>query len=174
MSGAGDPYGQPAHDAGALIPPDPLTYNEFLEMFNELLDRHHAQSIQYANRVLTVGYAGYFGLWAMAKEHIGANAARWSVLLVAISLTVFIVFEVAKMVATAQAQKARVAAKSGKHRDFKDLVATMRAAERDAAAAGRRIDQYWPKVLLACGGTAAIGGIILMVALVLGLFRGPA
>lgn len=57
------------------------------------------KSTAYTNLMLLRGYAGFFGLWQLAKKFLSKQqVVLWATLLVLISLGSFIVFEVAKMI----------------------------------------------------------------------------
>ena len=70
--------------------------HELLEAQKELLSSSYSKAGAYTNMVLGLGYAGFFGLWALTKEYLTNGQVLWSALLIAISLFTFILFEVYK------------------------------------------------------------------------------
>ena len=70
-----------------------LTKDDIEKNAEELLKK--AQ--HYNNFILVSGYAGYFGLWQITKEFLIKELVLFSSLLVLVSLTIFIVWEIVKM-----------------------------------------------------------------------------
>jgi hypothetical protein len=56
------------------------------------------KSAAYTNLIVLAAYAGFFGLWQLTKDYLPKNLGLWSALLMLISVAVFVIFEVVKMV----------------------------------------------------------------------------
>ncbi|MEY4713332.1 MAG: hypothetical protein RIS88_2782 [Pseudomonadota bacterium] len=52
----------------------------------------------YTNMLILAGYAGFFGLWQLSKDYLTHKQTLAAALLALASLTVFVLFEVSKMV----------------------------------------------------------------------------
>lgn len=64
------------------------------QMLSTMYDRTHT----YNSIILVIGYAGFFGLWTLIKDHISSRQALWGALLISISLIALIFFETYKMI----------------------------------------------------------------------------
>ena len=71
-----------------------------LEIHIKLLTAGYDKSAAYTNGVVVVGYAAFFGLWTLTKQYLDRDLALWAALLILTSATVFVFFEVYKMVFT--------------------------------------------------------------------------
>lgn len=56
------------------------------------------KSAAYTNLIVLAAYAGFFGLWQLTRDYLPKTLGLWSALLMLISVTVFVIFEVVKMV----------------------------------------------------------------------------
>jgi hypothetical protein len=56
------------------------------------------KSAAYTNLIVLAAYAGFFGLWQLTKDYLSKEVALWSALLMLISVFVFVVFEIVKMI----------------------------------------------------------------------------
>ncbi len=78
---------------------------EFRKQKEELIDTQikiasaiYDKSINYTNLIIMAGYAGFFGLWSSTKNFLTPKQVFWSVLFMIISISVFVFFEVGKMI----------------------------------------------------------------------------
>jgi predicted histidine transporter YuiF (NhaC family) len=85
MNGAADP--QPTEPAE-----DPI------KAVTRFLDEQHDREGRYTQTVTVVGYAGFLGLWQIAKDYVTAAEARLALVLMLVSLTLFVLWEVVSMV----------------------------------------------------------------------------
>ena len=60
----------------------------------ELIAHAFGQAQAYTNVVLLAGYAGFFAIWSFLKPELSKGQVLWSALLVSLSLTAFILWEV--------------------------------------------------------------------------------
>ena len=64
----------------------------------KMLTVAYDKAASYTTVVIFGGYAGFFGLWQLVKEHLSTQQVLWSALLVLVSLVAFVLFEVVKLV----------------------------------------------------------------------------
>lgn len=68
----------------------------------------------YTTVIVFGGYAGIFGIWQLTKEYLSKQQALWAALLILISLTAFVLFEVYKMIRVSSLTIAKAQALSSK------------------------------------------------------------
>ena len=88
------------------------------QMLSTMYDRSHT----YNSIILVIGYAGFFGLWTLIRDHISSGQALWGALLISISLIALIFFETYKMIFSSWLiwtwQKNLIEIELGQHYDF--------------------------------------------------------
>lgn len=70
---------------------------EIIEAQTKVVTASCNSAAAYTNLIMLGGYAGYFGLWQLTREHLSKTQALWVALLILISLLTFIAFEVIKI-----------------------------------------------------------------------------
>lgn len=73
---------------------------EFIETQIKVLSATFDKAVQYTNLVIVAGYGGFFGLWALTKEYLTPTGVRSAALWMLGSGTIFVAFEVFKMIGT--------------------------------------------------------------------------
>ena len=131
------------------------------------------KAIAYTNLMIIGGYAGVFGIWQLAKEHLTKEQTLWSALLVLISLTTFIVFEVVKMVFISRAlqAKSKVLNSPQARRTPEQLLKQLQDLEATQQIGSTRFHVYWAITVMVAIATALAGVAILGYAFVSGLLR---
>jgi len=74
--------------------------DEIVETQIKIFSALYEKASAYTQLIIVAGYASYFGIWALVKEYINSRSAIWSALLMSLSVTIFVFFEVAKMTLT--------------------------------------------------------------------------
>lgn len=126
-----------------------------------------AESQRYGSVIVGVGFAGYFGLWSLVKSEVPAASHALSGLLIAISLCVYVGWEIYKMAASAfDAQEIERLLESnpeidgmingGPDRNLIPAVVELRQA---------RLIKLWPMVLAWTVGPAVLGACVMVWAL---------
>ena len=69
-----------------------------IESTIKIVTAQYSNARAYANVVIVAGYAAFFAIWAAARDDIPVLATRWALLLMVFSATVFVLFEVVKMI----------------------------------------------------------------------------
>ena len=69
------------------------TIETYVKIISALYDKGSA----YTNLVIVGGYAAFFALWTNSRPLININQARWAAILMLISASIFVIFEVYKM-----------------------------------------------------------------------------
>ncbi len=103
------PY-DPARDLAKALEPFLQQQRELLQQQQEkaerdLVDREikvlsasFDKAVAYTNIVVIAGYGGFFGLWSLTKGYLTATEARYAALSMLASASIFVGFEVFKMI----------------------------------------------------------------------------
>lgn len=145
--------------------------SDILEMQIKISGALYDKAAAYTNLIIIGGYAGYFGLWQLTKDHLSKQQSLWSALLVLASLFVFIVFEVIKMVITSRAMvaHAKVLRSPAVRDDPDELLKQLKRSQliTDREAAG--LVRLWYPSIIFCLVAALVGAGVLAYAFVRGL-----
>jgi len=76
--------------------PDRKIAEEIVEANIKIISASYDKMIAYTNLIIIAGYASFFGLWQITKDKLGNSQSIWAALLIAISISVFVLFEVTK------------------------------------------------------------------------------
>jgi hypothetical protein len=64
----------------------------------KVVTAQYSNARAYANVVIIAGYAAFFAIWGASRNDIPVQATRWALLLMVFSATVFVLYEVVKMI----------------------------------------------------------------------------
>lgn len=129
-----------------------------MEAYKTGLRETYASASGYVNVIMGVGYAGYFGLWALTKDHLSAKASAASAIFLSISLITFVSWEVYRMLSTAMLIRSMEDALANDDRDGGGLVTS--AADRVRTVVSQhnaRVLRHWAFALAASIVPAVIG-----------------
>lgn len=137
--------------------------NEILEQQIKIVTATYSHAAAYTNLVLLGGYAGFFGLWQLAKDHLSRPQVLWSALLILISLVFFIAFEVTKSTVQSVAilKKAKVLESAGAKSNPEQALAALQAFDQAYQRSMSTFMRYWAFTVFICASTA-IGGVSIM------------
>ncbi len=71
--------------------------NLIFERQKELITHSMSNAMAYTNLVIVGGYASFFGLWSLTKEHLLKEQIFWSASFIFLSVVSFVLFEIYKM-----------------------------------------------------------------------------
>ncbi len=71
---------------------------KILETQKELITHSYSQAMAYTNLIMLGGFASFFGLWKLTEPYLLKWQIFLSALLMMISVTTFVVFEIYKMI----------------------------------------------------------------------------
>lgn len=144
---------------------------ELLNVQVKLINALYDKAAAYTNLIMIAGYAGFFGIWQMAKDHLGASQVLWSALLMLASVSVFVAFEVYKIITTARQQMARSEElyDERNHADVDRLLAKLNELAEATHKWAPRFAKVWLFVLVSAIGTAVTATGILAYALIAAL-----
>ncbi len=74
--------------------------NELVETQIKVISASFDKAVQYTNLVIVAGYGGFFGLWALSRDYLTPTSGRSAALWMLASGTIFVAFEVFKMIGT--------------------------------------------------------------------------
>lgn len=137
-----------------------LAVNDHAARFNQqaAVQRSGLQELsQYNNIVMTVGYAGFFGLWSLVKElqPEWPSSFAMAALCMAISLMVFVLWEVGTM-----------GARTVCHSSPTDFVGADHWLRRGSQSLLHWLDKAWPIQYLAAVAAGLAGYLCLVVVLI--------
>lgn len=127
----------------------------------------------YTNLLLIGAYAGFFGLWQLTRDHLSKPQALWSALLVIVSLTFFVIFEVTKMVVIQKDISAKAKALNLPECRNNPQVLAQRMNEIATAheRIGFRFMRFWVFTMIVTVGAGLAGAGVLMWSFVAGLVQ---
>jgi uncharacterized membrane protein len=117
--------------------------NYMLENQKELLAHGFSQAQAYTNLILVAGYAGFFAMWSQVGEDLTKVSRFWSGLLIAISLSGFILWEIYGMIVRSRAMLEIGRAVAEPER-YEQLIKEQRLKQRDRVI---KIGRVWIMVL---------------------------
>jgi len=125
----------------------------------------------YTNLLMAGGYAGFFGIWALAKPYLDKTSALLAALLMSLSLTVFIGFEIYKTyLMTVQTRRLTLALFDGSaERSGEDFVANLKIFQAANTRDALRMSKYWPVGFFVGLAFTLAGAVVMLHALVVGL-----
>jgi len=140
-----------------------------IKMLTVIFDK----STAYTNLLLIGAYAGFFGLWQLTKDYLSKPQALWSALLVIISLTFFVIFEVTKMVVIQRDISAKAKALSLPECRTNPQVLAQRMNEIAIAheRTGFHFMRFWVLTMVVTVGAGLAGAGVLVWSFVAGLVR---
>jgi predicted transcriptional regulator len=147
---------------------------KILSVQERLVAAVYSSASAYTAVVIFGGYAGFFALWQLTKEHL----ARWqelsAALLMLLSVLSFVLFEVFKMIESTNGVYRKSAAMTDpenlKHPD--DLLKVLDELARAETQASKGMLVWWRRSIWLCLGTALPAVLILVIGFVTGLFKG--
>ena len=75
---------------------------QWRELVVDIHSRAYEKAAAYTNLVMLGGYAAAFAIWHLSQSSLGPAASAWVALLLLLSVTSFVLFEVYKMVVHAR------------------------------------------------------------------------
>lgn len=135
---------------------------EVIKVLSALYDKAAA----YTNIIMAVGYAGFFTVWSHMKVYMAALDMRVSALCMLTSVTVFVIWEVAKMILTAGSFHGIQNVLKAPPSEFRSRLAAQEQAERVNYV---RIMRWWPLVLFLSIVPALVATCILIVSFIINL-----
>ena len=87
-------YSQSAHDA--RVKQQLSAERNQLELHREFIESSFEKVDQYLRTIQLAGYAAFFGLWSLSKSHITDNQAHLALILMLVSASVFMFWEILK------------------------------------------------------------------------------
>jgi hypothetical protein len=139
-----------------------------LDIHTKLVASTFDKGSAYTNVIMVGGYAAFFGLWSLVKD-LGSPMNRWSVLAILASVTLFVVFEFAKMsfLGRQSLQRYKLYNTQAKGMTFEQLKEAGAALDVDLAAQSNNFMVFWIAVV----PLSAILGFIGVALLASDLFR---
>lgn len=123
------------------------------------------KSQAYMNFVVTLGYAGFFGIWNLVKGFMHPWDMKLVAILLGVSLLVFIAWTLIAMVA-GSSSVSRVAKALRENPDGRDaMLEAVEAAEKENLKRGLILQRFWMPTFLISIATGFLAGILLLVLL---------
>lgn len=77
-------------------------HDKRIETMIKVMSALYDKSAAYTNIIMAAGYAGFFAVWSNMKEYMSPTEMRVSALCMLVSLLVFVLWEVTKMILTSR------------------------------------------------------------------------
>lgn len=139
----------------------------------KLLTTSYDRAAAYTTVIVFSGYAGFFALWQLTKDDITRDQALWSALLLLVSLTAFVCFEVGKMiyVSVQVFRKARALESADNRQSLEKLIAVLDGMEQTYASNLKGFFAFWAVAVTVAVGGAISGAAVLVYAFITGLAK---
>ena len=146
---------------------------EITELQNKLITVTYDKAAAYTTVIVFGGYAGFFAIWQLAKDHLSKGQTLWSALLVLVSLLAFVLFEVIKMVIVTRSlfKRAAVLQEPAVQSNPERLVAALRALDESQHTGAKSFMVLWAITVAVALGGALSGAAILGYAFIVGLAK---
>lgn len=128
-----------------------------IELQSALFDRAAA----YTNLITLGGYAGAFTLWSYTRDQLTSTATILVALLLGISLTTFVFFEVYKMIITSKSMTKHVRLVTAKYPPSEFLQRLQNLRKEDREAKLTTLMRIWGIVMYVCVGTGLAAVVVL-------------
>lgn len=140
---------------------------KMLEAHKELVAHAYSQAQAYTNLIMVAGYAGYFTLWGFIRDYLTRATEFWSALLLSVSLSGFVLWEVYCMYCRSQSLLS-LSRPIKKPEHFKELLEKHESDERERDIT---LGRLWIFQLFFVAGTGFAAVIIMISALVHCIWR---
>lgn len=140
-----------------------------LEDLLNYFEKLHERSLSYTNLVIGAGYAGYFALWSLARDYILPPLARISLFAMSVSLAIFVLFEIAKMMSISRSIMAVTRLGEARHSSSAERESIIASVLTAHAIEAQRFLRYWARTIGPCIIFGVVGALILMGALLVGV-----
>lgn len=146
---------------------------EIAEAQQKIITVSYDKAASYATIIIFGGYAGFFSIWNLSNQYLSKWQTIWSALLILISLLLFVLFEVFKMIAVSRillAQK-NVLRLPEVQSDPERLLHEIKKLEQSQNSFGRVFVIIWTVVVVICAVCALSAAAVLIYAFISGLVR---
>ncbi len=137
--------------------------NQQREWILKLHTVFYEKSSAYTNLIMAAGYASYFALWSNTRDLISDDLARVSAASMLISLTIFVSWEITKMISSGLNSRGLAKIVLAPLDEFDGLVQDFTQKDELRTA---RLASTWPLVLFITIPTALVADSILLWALI--------
>jgi hypothetical protein len=148
---------------------------DIIEMHIKILSASYDKAVTYTNVIIIGGYASFFGLWSLSKPYLSAVQARWAALIMLLSVSTFVFFEVYKMMVTTREQHnyAQILKNPEARTNPNVWLARLQEYEQNCKRQNITFIRIWGINVIVAVVTAAVAVGILGFGLVCGLFAEP-
>lgn len=145
--------------------------SEILDTQIKIVTAAYNQSVAYTNLILLAGYAGFFGIWQLTKEHLTQGQTLWSALLILVSLLFFVLFEIVKMILITKLtiRKAKLLKSSEVTSSPSSTLKALKEVESSFERSAGPFMVYWVVSIAISLTTALVAAAILVYAFISGL-----
>jgi hypothetical protein len=143
---------------------------QMMETQKVVLDKAFDRAEKYVNLIIMSGYAGFFGLWQITKSHLDEWQVLSSALLISISLTIFVLFEVFNMLFSSLdlLERAKFITNPENKKSPSELTKTLKKHQEKSH---KRLILY-RKIWLVCWLSSVVTGIFAIGILMWGFIKG--
>jgi hypothetical protein len=152
---------------------DKRAAEELIQIHEKILTAAYDKAAAYTNLIFIGGYAGFFGLWQLTKDHLAKAQVLWAALFMLMSIITFVLFEVWKMYYSSRGLLGlgRIMSDPENQKSIKNLLAEI---EKHSAEERKRViwfGRVWHVALIVALFTGLAAAAILCWAFVMGLLK---
>jgi len=105
--------------------------NAQIELVQKILTTTYDKSAAYTNLVTIAGYVAFFTIWSNTKDYISEISALLAALLISVSATTFVLWEVYKMISSSNQMRVIALKIEQDQTDFVSKISAYEKAQRD-------------------------------------------
>ena len=145
-------------------PGQPNQFKELIEFQSSMIDK----ASTYTKIIIGLGYGGFFTAWSGSKQHLSPKILVASALFEIVSLLLFVTYEIWGAMVTSHLL---IDFAEAVYRPASDVAGALQAHRNKAINVHRPLIKAWKVVCPVSAITGLLGGLILIYAFVVGLFR---
>lgn len=143
-------------------------FESLLEFNIELTSAAYEKSIAYTNAIVIAGYAVAFTIWSSTREQLPKHTEILSALLLLISATAFIIFEITKMTIQYRRIRRMISVYNGAT-SFDEIQRRIKAHERKIKSIDKRFYCFWGVIMFTTISTGLTAVIIMAYSFIINL-----
>jgi hypothetical protein len=127
-----------------------------IKLQSSLFDKARA----YTNVILAIGYVGYFGVWSASRPFLSKRQTIWTLVLLLVSLTTFVLYEVLTMFVASRAMRKRsleLFSVPVNDLDVPEILGRFASIDAAANRSMLKLAPLWPFVYVVAVGSGLLG-----------------
>lgn len=145
---------------------------EIIDSQINIIGALYDKAVTYTNLIAVAGYASFFGLWSLTKEHLNKEQILWAAVFISFSVVSFVFFEIVRMIITSFSLMKQEASISDHTlvNDPNKLLASLQRYDLDNKRINNKFIKFWLVTLVISILTALVAIGIMFYAFISGLY----